>query len=524
MQRCFIFIIFGLASAVECDDAECVSDSVSWLQLPRTTQNQSKSVQISQDQPKPVQISSNQPRSPQISPDHPKSAESSTDQPKSAKINPDHAKSAEISPDHPRSAQINPLLTMRGSLHAEAYRYSKGYYGLKEHAANISIIAAKPIAVFRAPFYNPSLVRIDDTVRRDLVGLPSETSFLAVGRVGWDQCSTYGYLVHSSNLTQESEAKTSPGREIVALDGEMRVLSAYPLDLHSFSRRFHWRFGATDASLHVIASKLWIAISSRAYPAELSQLHFDASQFYVDDATPHQSVEGSSLAFLIKEAQTYVVSWAYPFEIHKLDMEMINKQIKRVRPGGLLKQREEEDLHHVRSNDMAAIHGNPVTLLYLPSHGVYLGVAHMHRDFKPKTSKWHSHYSHMFYVAKGELPNVTDVGWSDEFCFQSAGRQDDCDEIQFISSLIAGSDPSTIILTYGLNDCEGIAVQLKVDDIMNRIKFNVGHNQTLVAADRNTQDAERCGGQSNAQSQRRGIRVRRQILETRTGNLSHTGT
>ena len=94
---------------------------------------------------------------------------------------------------------------------------------------------------------------------------------------------------------------------------------------------------------------------------------------------------------------------------------------------------------------------------------VFLGIAHFHRpnDRKPNEyARFGHHYTHAFYTISANsnedgLASFHLTGLSPEFVIRSIHVPDDAEIIQFISGL--EYDPSTnqIILSYGINDCEG---------------------------------------------------------------------
>ena len=93
-----------------------------------------------------------------------------------------------------------------------------------------------------------------------------------------------------------------------------------------------------------------------------------------------------------------------------------------------------------------------------------LGVAHLHRtsmcsrEFVEGDSRrefaWGSCYTHAFYLLEPRPPYGL-MATSPEFCIASDSNPDDCESIQFVSSLaLRERQPeSALLLAYGANDC-----------------------------------------------------------------------
>jgi hypothetical protein len=117
------------------------------------------------------------------------------------------------------------------------------------------------------------------------------------------------------------------------------------------------------------------------------------------------------------------------------------------------------------------MHGTNGFLVYLPSTKEWLGVGHMHR---PGNRDDHSiyaflghHYTHSLFTIKKGLDGTFQLSrLSNEFLFPTKGHgdgvQEDGDTIQFASGLdLMGSDQDgRLLLSYGINDCEGAALFL----------------------------------------------------------------
>ena len=74
---------------------------------------------------------------------------------------------------------------------------------------------------------------------------------------------------------------------------------------------------------------------------------------------------------------------------------------------------------------------------------------------------WGFHYTHFLYALEPHAPFRV-IATSREFCLQSQQNASDCESIQFVSGLtldVAATVP-TLLLSYGVNDCEAKVTKL----------------------------------------------------------------
>ena len=120
------------------------------------------------------------------------------------------------------------------------------------------------------------------------------------------------------------------------------------------------------------------------------------------------------------------------------------------------------------------IHGTNGYMVPLPSTSELLGIAHFHRPENRQKSLYalHGHhYTHaLFTIARNAVGEYKLKRLSNEFVFRSMSPAFlavnpvvvDAETIQFSSGLdVVGSDvDGRLLLSYGVNDCEGIATFL----------------------------------------------------------------
>ena len=115
----------------------------------------------------------------------------------------------------------------------------------------------------------------------------------------------------------------------------------------------------------------------------------------------------------------------------------------------------------------------------------YLGVAHFHRpnDRKPNPyARFGHHYTHAFYrVERQPQSDQSDganknqwhlTGLSPEFVLPSAvsAHRDDAEIIQFVSGLELLGDGKTVVLAYGINDCEAALTTLSLPVVLGMLR------------------------------------------------------
>lgn len=117
-------------------------------------------------------------------------------------------------------------------------------------------------------------------------------------------------------------------------------------------------------------------------------------------------------------------------------------------------------------------HGTTGMLLYRPDTQEYLGLAHIHRpvhyDIPNPYAKFGHHYTHVWFTISKEHYDKEEYSLkrlSSEFVMAAPSRPQDAEVIQFASGLevVHGNhdgQEDTILIGYGINDCEGAVLQL----------------------------------------------------------------
>lgn len=112
----------------------------------------------------------------------------------------------------------------------------------------------------------------------------------------------------------------------------------------------------------------------------------------------------------------------------------------------------------------AKFHGTSGFLLELPNDE-YLGVGHIHRERKwakdhRVDARFGHHYTHAFFTMSSQPPYRL-KRLSQEFVLPSTTNVNEADVIQFASGLEWTKDRRQIVLSYGVNDCEGAIVHVE---------------------------------------------------------------
>lgn len=133
------------------------------------------------------------------------------------------------------------------------------------------------------------------------------------------------------------------------------------------------------------------------------------------------------------------------------------------------------------------IHGTNAFMVYLPDTQEYLGIGHFHRpnDRDPNEyARFGHHYTHCFFTIRHKAvpPKETDDDFdpstafalatlSQEFVLPAATTfSDDAEIIQFLSGLELDEDGKSIIIAYGINDCEAAVVRVQLSQVRTLLK------------------------------------------------------
>jgi len=121
---------------------------------------------------------------------------------------------------------------------------------------------------------------------------------------------------------------------------------------------------------------------------------------------------------------------------------------------------------------------NSANLLKLDGSGEFLGLMHMHMDWKANSNFMFGHdYRQKFFRLSAKSPSdYVITATSPEFCIQdTAGK---CESVQNVMSMIQTSGDE-LMLSYGINDCEPRLAVFSLSSIFQQISSSESSNTTV---------------------------------------------
>jgi hypothetical protein len=162
---------------------------------------------------------------------------------------------------------------------------------------------------------------------------------------------------------------------------------------------------------------------------------------------------GKNMAMLVHESELSALEWIDPVSVIHL-----NKTDGKFYPKNTIADK---------------IHGTNGFMLDL-GNGELLGVGHFHRDDPAVESG--THYTHAFFTISATAPFRL-LRLSNEWYIPSPQKSRKQPEIiQFASGIdfVAGSNRSQLVITYGINDCEGAICQVDVETVQKMLESTEG--------------------------------------------------
>mmetsp|Transcript_14258 Transcript_14258/g.33145 ORF Transcript_14258/g.33145 Transcript_14258/m.33145 type:complete len:594 (-) Transcript_14258:98-1879(-) len=175
--------------------------------------------------------------------------------------------------------------------------------------------------------------------------------------------------------------------------------------------------------------------------------------------------------------QLQALTWVDPVTVVDVDVHKTDEQLD----GAAAAAAAESSAHRRRlseANDgknknkkKSHMHGTNGFMVHLPSDGEYLGIGHFHRPNdrnKNEYARFGHHYTHAFFTIS-DKPPFRLKRLSPELVLPSHVHPEDAEVIQFWSGLELSSS-KTLALVYGINDCEGAAIDLDLAVVENLLR------------------------------------------------------
>ena len=365
----------------------------------------------------------------------------------------------------------------------------------------------------RLPFAdgtNPSILRLYDNDRIDpsiLSQFPSNAKFLATICMTNSQCSWNETPQERDEYKISLQTEPTTVRNVILiLDEHFRTLSeatVYLLVDAKYGRRTMPQKDANgnyqrkvlaldDARLFTNHGEIWVSYREGpqyGYDKQvLNRVHLDnidEGNFQVTLKASETSTFccGRNMALLDNVETNHLQSLTWVDPVTVIDLEDENEKKGNKKPKRRLTEAEPLDAVLDALNDEATtssfprrrlagkkkksdFHGTNGFMVYLPHSKEYLGIGHFHRppgrDANPYARFGH-HYTHAFFTVPSSPPFHL-KRLSPEFLLPSKAVHEDAEIIQFMSGLEL-VDSETMVIAYGINDCEGAAVYIDLSKI-----------------------------------------------------------
>ena len=344
---------------------------------------------------------------------------------------------------------------------------------------------------------NPSILRLHNNPRIDVSitdMFPKEAKFLATICMTNSQCAWNDSPQEIQDYHLSTQEKPTTVRTVLlVLDEHFRTLQESTMYLHvdaNYGRRIRPKIDSKtgdypvkamaldDARLFTNHGQIWV--SYREGPnfgfekQVLNQVHFSFGPPASADQKQTQKFEvtlqasetttfccGRNMALIdnVETNELQSITWVDPVTVIDVDDGLQLKE-------GSAPQRRRRLMEHKKEKKKSDFHGTNGSMLYLPHTKEYLGIGHFHRPPGRKENsyaRFGHHYTHAFFTIPSQPPFHL-KRLSPEFVLPSHAKKEDAEIIQFLSGLELVDD-STLVIAYGINDCEGAATHVKLDQV-----------------------------------------------------------
>ena len=231
-----------------------------------------------------------------------------------------------------------------------------------------------------------------------------------------------------------------------------------------------------DARLFVHNEQIWVSYrEGRGFGWDaqvLNPIHMDFTTnwqalLWASETTSFCCGRNMALMNVLNDPQQlHAVTWVDPVTTIAVDTTPLTTTTTAKQQHRRLAARKQQKRKH-----KSHIHGTNAFMVDLPGNvGNYLGVAHFHRPNDRKANpyaRFGHHYTHAFYTIN-QQDQLT--GLSAEFVLPSAHVLKDAEIIQFASGLELVEEQESIVLAYGINDCEAAIVTTDLSTVQRMLR------------------------------------------------------
>ena len=361
----------------------------------------------------------------------------------------------------------------------------------------------------------PRRLRGDGNFNPSIARLPRPLNFTGGGATNATYVVAFRHKDHScallkeeSNVTERELRSGAHGTTFEILDDSFEHVADVTTDGHL------WFFDHTDARIESFSEK-WgdrLLVTATRYhhkSKEMIQI-WNARwlRLYVDNATNdvtffsepvlHPDIQGNSEIW--RQGKNFGVLYEggqEPFQLlHWLTAGRVD--VRRgipppPFPDDLKPITIDDALNSSISAKSLSNNGSPVEL----ANGLLLAVGHFHTDTSVPydqthtatrgTTKYGNTYLHTFVLFQRHAP-FAHCATSRPFCFPALDDPAKCEIIQFVMSIIRlpGNKNDTLLLSYGVNDCEAATVELTDQQILDFIYSSSSSKKRNTTSDDTT--------------------------------------
>ena len=361
------------------------------------------------------------------------------------------------------------------------------------------------------PGANPSLVPMPAGLE---AAFPSG-KWLVVNRNGWGRCPGMEDFNGMSDYALMNNLFGN-GSHAAVLDENFRVQAVSSIEVEG-DATFDWNYQIVDVRLwvseqgdiivtflpywfgemnnHLIA-KLHVSVAQQDGTHDGFRVWVNRHEVRRPQSCLHPEEKMKNLGFFQFGGKTFLLDKIYPTAVASMNLSLLSASQEQE-----LSAQHNHTFHHVanrqtrhylnesfaaicmepQSHDLKSHHSpwtnvtgqwphffihNGPSPVWIDELQLFLGIGHMARGKRASHQVGYlpDHYTHQFFALDIAQQTFRLAALSPEFCFSSAQDPQDCENIQFASTLVR--DGSSLLVGYGAEDCDSFLHRFSLDHVV----------------------------------------------------------